>query len=96
MSRSSLPEAVWETGRWVLTGYLILVLLALLFWFLKSNRPVIQRCADSLLNRIPLLGKVRKFSALERFSSVFEIFLLAGMKMDESTRAAPDRPRKAG
>ncbi|MEX2578537.1 MAG: type II secretion system F family protein [Verrucomicrobiales bacterium] len=43
---------------------------------------------DALVNRIPLLGKARRAVAMERFSQVFEIFLLAGKKMSDSLAGA--------
>jgi len=43
---------------------------------------------DSALNRIPLVGNARRFVALERFSRVFEIFLLAGAKMSDALLGA--------
>ena len=85
----SFLEAVWESGQWVLYLYLIFVLFAILLWLLiKRSRH--SPLADTWLNRIPLLGKVRRFASLERFSSVFEIFLLSGRKMDESLQSASE------
>lgn len=44
---------------------------------------------DALLGRIPFVGKARRAVALERFTQVFEIFLLSGRPMSEAlSRAA--------
>ncbi len=43
---------------------------------------------DRFLSRIPLIGKARRAIALERFSKVFEIFLLAGKKMSDALAGA--------
>ncbi len=43
---------------------------------------------DVTLNRIPILGTVRKSIAMERFTQVFEIFLLAGRKMSDAIYGA--------
>ena len=39
---------------------------------------------DVILNSIPIVGPVRKSIAMERFTQVFEIFLLAGRKMSDA------------
>ncbi len=44
--------------------------------------------ADALLRRIPLLGKARVASSMERFSQVFGIFLLSGRTMSTSLEGA--------
>lgn len=43
---------------------------------------------DVILNGIPILGPVRKSIAMERFTQVFEIFLLAGRKMSDAIYGA--------
>ncbi|MDF1738407.1 MAG: type II secretion system F family protein [Verrucomicrobiales bacterium] len=43
---------------------------------------------DVILNRVPILGPVRKYIAMERFTQVFEIFLHAGRKMSDSIHGA--------
>jgi len=43
---------------------------------------------DVVLNVIPILGPVRKSIAMERFTQVFEIFLLAGRKMSDAIYGA--------
>jgi type II secretory pathway component PulF len=56
-------------------------------WFLarlgRTSAPV-----DAILRRIPLVGKARRDVAMERFTQVFEIFLLAGRTMSESLTGA--------
>ena len=79
--------ALWETGRWVIFVYLALMILVIALILLRK-RARHSPGADRLINKIPILGKARKFTALDRFTSVFEIFLLAGMKMDESMQGA--------
>jgi len=43
---------------------------------------------DAILNHVPLLGKARRAIAMERFSQVFEIFLLAGKRMSDALAGA--------
>lgn len=43
---------------------------------------------DAVLRRIPLIGRARRAVAMERFSQVFEIFLLAGKKMSDCLAGA--------
>lgn len=43
---------------------------------------------DGILRRVPLLGKARLAVGMERFSQVFEIFLLAGRTMSDSLAGA--------
>jgi len=69
-------------GVWV--GLLLFFAAA---WFLarlgRTSAPV-----DAILRRIPLVGKARRDVAMERFTQVFEIFLLAGRTMSESLSGA--------
>jgi len=62
----------------------------LVFFAWKTVSRMAQENAglDRFLNRVPLLGKVRRSTAFARFCRVFEIYLLAGHKMDESVQAA--------
>ena len=41
-----------------------------------------------MLRRIPMIGRARRAVAMERFSQVFEIFLLAGKKMSDCLAGA--------
>lgn len=82
-----LPLALWETGRWAIFVYIIAMLIVSAIYILRK-RAKDSAWADQTLNRIPILGKARRYSALDRFTSVFEIFLLAGMKMDQSMDGA--------
>lgn len=68
---------VWLVGAILFVGAMVLNRLA-------QRSPGI----DAMLNRIPLVGKARRAIALERFSQVFEIFLLAGKKMSDSLDGA--------
>lgn len=83
----TLLQAVWETGRWAILLYIGIVAIGLVLVFLRKQART-SAGADRLLNQLPILGKARRFAALERFTSVFEIYLLAGMKMDESFSGA--------
>lgn len=86
----SYSQALWQSGRWALLIYLIIVIAVAAIWYLikQSNK---SAGADRLINRLPLIGKARRFAALERFCSVFQLFLLSGQKMDISL----DRAAKA-
>ena len=68
---------VWLIGAILFFGALIL------------NRMSHRSAAiDAMLNWIPLLGKARRAIAMERFSQVFEIFLLSGEKMSDALAGA--------
>ena len=54
------------------------------------HRAAHDAAADRVVGRVPLLGKVRKALALERFAQVFYIYLLAAFKPSESVLAAAD------
>jgi len=83
----TLSAALSESGWWILTGYfLALVLFLGTFFLFKLAKE--SAAVDSFLNRVPLLGMARRFLALERFSQVFEIFLLSGLKMTDSLTGA--------
>ena len=86
------PEGVYlaalQNSGWAMLGVWG-VLLAFLFiaWaFARLGRT--SAVVDRLLRWIPLLGKARRDVAMERFSQVFEIFLLAGRTMSESLSGA--------
>ena len=83
----SLVNSLFQSGRWILTAYICAAVLIFgtlfLFKMAKTSSKV-----DAVLNRIPLLGKARRFVALERFCQVFEIFLLSGLKMSDSLMGA--------
>ncbi|MDF1755525.1 MAG: type II secretion system F family protein [Verrucomicrobiales bacterium] len=89
LEEKPLMQAVWETGRWVIFVYLALLIVGILLFVLR-RKAANSAAADRLLNQVPILGKTRRFAALERFTSVFEIFLLAGMRMDQSLKGASD------
>lgn len=76
-----------QAGKNMLIAYIVILGLIIGFSILVK---LARRSAavDSLLNLIPLFGKARKAVALERFTKVFEIFLLAGKKMSDSLSGA--------
>ncbi|MFZ4765004.1 MAG: type II secretion system F family protein [Roseimicrobium sp.] len=51
--------------------------------------------ADALLNRIPMLGAVRRYWALARFCQVFETGLLAAFRITEALHLAGDACQSA-
>lgn len=55
-------------------------------WMAKRARTVAG--VDGFLNRIPVVGKARRNTAMNRFCKVFEICLLSGQKVSDSVRAA--------
>lgn len=83
----SLDRALADIGKALLGFWAILLIL----WFVgKVLHAMSLRSAsiDSLLMGFPLIGSVRRAVAMERFTKVFEIFLLAGRKMSDSMRGA--------
>ena len=79
--------AFMQSGKNMLIAYLIILGIIIGFSILvKMARR--SAAADSLLNGLPLFGKARKAIAMERFTKVFEIFLLAGKKMSDSLDGA--------
>lgn len=85
--QQSFLSAVLANGKWIFLIYIVIVGL-ILFLLLMKKRARHFSAPDLVLNRIPILGPARRFAALDRFSSVFQIFLLAGLKMDESLKGA--------
>ena len=85
--KTSYAEAFEQMGMTMLLGYLGVALL--LAWSVLLVR-LARRSAvtDQFLNRIPLIGKARRSAAMERFTQVFEIFLLAGKKISDALRGA--------
>lgn len=77
----SFLSAVLKAAVWPVLFYVVVVVVVVvLFRMSKIARHLPG--PDRLLGMIPILGKARRYAALERFTSVFEIFLLAGLKMD--------------
>ncbi|MEO0414035.1 MAG: type II secretion system F family protein [Verrucomicrobiota bacterium] len=79
--------ALWESLGWVIICYALFLLMIFGAWLLihaARKRPSL----DLWLFRVPLLGPTRKYTALERFTRVFEIFLLSGTKMSEALTGA--------
>lgn len=81
--RAALASSGW--AMLALWGILLLGLFAA--WFLHRLGRA-SAAVDTVLGRVPFLGKARKAAALERFVQVFEIFLLAGRKMSEALDGA--------
>lgn len=83
----SYREAFLQSGGWILAAYLVVLVVLLGGAFLlrlgRTSGPV-----DAILGRVPLLGRARRAVAMERFSQVFEIFLLAGKKMSDALDGA--------
>ncbi len=80
-------EAFLDSGKGMLVAYGVVLVGILLFAFLlrqARSSPGIDR----LLRAIPILGEARRSVAMERFSQVFEIFLMAGAKMSEALASA--------
>lgn len=80
-------HAFMSSGKAMLAAYL-LVILGFVAAALLNRAGRTSGWVDSLLCRIPLLGKARRAVAMERFSQVFEIFLLAGKKMSDALDGA--------
>jgi type II secretory pathway component PulF len=80
---------VFQTLGLLLGLYLVVGSGILLFRQLHRNsaRGV---AADGFLRKIPMVGKVRQALAMSRFTKVFEIFLLAGQRMDTGLKAASE------
>jgi type II secretory pathway component PulF len=57
-------------------------------WGFLSEKAVSSAAVDALLNKLPLVGKVRRHWALARFTQVFHAGLLAAMRMTHITRMA--------
>lgn len=83
----NLRDAFLQSGQTMLLVYLLLALFLVGFVFLlKAART--SAGIDGILSLLPLLGKARRSVAMERFSQVFEIFLLSGKKMSDSLHGA--------
>tara|TARA_B100000927_G_scaffold132591_1_gene106773 strand:+ start:17553 stop:18680 length:1128 start_codon:yes stop_codon:yes gene_type:complete len=84
---SPFKAAFSEMAVAMLVVYLsiaILVVLGMLLHQLARRNGAV----DAVLSRVPLIGAARKSVAMERFSQVFEIFLLAGKKMSDCLAVA--------
>ncbi len=84
---TALLSSLSQSGKWILAGYLgvgLIVVAAIFLVKMAKNSTAV----DQFLNWLPLIGKARRFVALERFSQVFEIFLLSGLKMSDSLLGA--------
>ena len=57
---------------------------------LLNRKSTAQGTTDRLLGRIPILGKLRRMLALERFAEVFRIYLLSAFRPSEAISAAAD------
>ncbi len=84
---SPIRSAFATAGQNMVIAYLVVAILVVISIILH-NMARRSGGADAALNRIPLLGRARKAVAMERFSQVFEIFLLSGKKMSDSLAGA--------
>lgn len=87
------PSPHWMRDALISSGGALLALwIGGLIVFLLVRRlqraGVASATLDRLLYRVPLVGRARKALALERFTHVFEIFLLAGRTMSDSFAGA--------
>lgn len=81
-------RGILATSGWTMLGaYLAVALLLFLAWTLnrlaRTSGPI-----DAILARVPFVGNARRAVGMERFSRVFEIFLLSGRTMSESLAGA--------
>jgi type IV pilus assembly protein PilC len=81
--KEALAQSGW-TMLWIWLGVLLVV--GGLVWLGRMGR--VSPAIDALFGGIPWLGKARRALAMERFSQVFEIFLLAGRTMSASLDGA--------
>jgi type II secretory pathway component PulF len=89
-----LPKLIAEPGLAplltalaVLAGLWILLFAGLLTLRRLNRIALHSRGADCFLNRIPLYGKMRRHSALSRFTAVLGFFLSSGRTVSASLRA---------
>ncbi|MBP82281.1 MAG: hypothetical protein CMO61_00355 [Verrucomicrobiales bacterium] len=71
-----------EMGVAMLVAYLSIAILVVVAMLLHQSARR-NGAVDAVLRRVPLIGTARRSVAMERFSQVFEIFLLAGKKMSD-------------
>ena len=79
---SSLKTAFSDMVVAMLVIYLSIAILVVVGMLLHQSARR-NGAVDAVLRRVPLIGTARKSVAMERFSHVFEIFLLAGKKMSD-------------
>jgi type II secretory pathway component PulF len=77
-----------ETSGWTMLAVWGVLLAVILLGWLLTRLGRRSAAVDRLLRLVPLLGSVRLFVSMERFTQVFEIFLLAGRTMSESLSGA--------
>ena len=77
-----------ETSGWTMLAVWGGVLAVIFLAWLLNRLGRTSALVDAVLRRVPLLGKARRAVAMERFTQVFEIFLLAGRKMSDSLAGA--------
>lgn len=84
---SPFRSAFSEMGLAMLSAYLLIAICTVVALILhRSARR--NGAVDAVLRRIPMIGRARHAVAMERFSQVFEIFLLAGKKMSDCLAGA--------
>lgn len=77
-----------ENCGWALLGLWVALLVFLAVAWLLARLGRTSTLVDAILWRIPIVGTARRGVAMERFTQVFEIFLLAGRTMSESLSGA--------
>ena len=80
-------EAFMNSGKMMLATYLV-VFLGIIGAIFLNRLGRTSGLVDAILCRVPLVGRARRSVAMERFSQVFEIFLLAGKKMSNAIDGA--------
>ncbi len=84
--------------RDVLISMAVIYALGATLWFVGRFLHRLARSSqfvDRCLRMIPLLGKTRRFIALERFCNVFRIYVLCGQKISTGLDAAGDATQSA-
>ena len=87
VAASPYRDALESSGWNLLLAWGVILLVLGIGWSL-SRLGRTSPAIDTLLRRVPLLGKARTAIAMERFAQVFEIFLLAGRTMSDSLDGA--------
>lgn len=82
-----LSKTLSESGIVLLGLWLAILIIALLSRFVLRMGSQ-SAGIDTFLCRLPLLGPARKALAMERYTEVFEIYLLAGRTMSDSFAGA--------
>lgn len=82
---------LWAALKPCLIAMAIFYALVVVIWFgfqFLHRQSLAGESADRLLGRVPVLGKLRRMLALERFTEVFRIYLMTAFKPSEAIAAA--------